>query len=175
MQMKHKGFTLIELIIVIVILGILAVTAAPRFVNLSGDATIATLHGMEATMKSAMNLVNAKAEIENKTEGSSSIVDDGDTIAIHSGYPTAHWNNSVKFIVGLDDQNFTQSNVVCELEWCGIGNQTTSPGGSSVTGDGRIAKIFPRGYTFQQQCGVVYINPADGSKAQIVLETADCK
>ena len=35
---KSKGFTLVELVIVIVILGILAVTAAPKFLNLAGDA-----------------------------------------------------------------------------------------------------------------------------------------
>ena len=35
---NQKGFTLIELIIVIVVLGILAVTAAPQFFNFSGDA-----------------------------------------------------------------------------------------------------------------------------------------
>ncbi|WP_219592386.1 prepilin-type N-terminal cleavage/methylation domain-containing protein, partial [Aeromonas salmonicida] len=35
---KQAGFTLIELVIVIIILGILAVTAAPKFLNLQGDA-----------------------------------------------------------------------------------------------------------------------------------------
>jgi prepilin-type N-terminal cleavage/methylation domain-containing protein len=45
---KTKGFTLIELIIVIVILGILSVVAAPRFLDLSGDAEEATFRGAAA-------------------------------------------------------------------------------------------------------------------------------
>ena len=40
---KQEGFTLIELIVVIVILGILAVTAAPKFIDLQGDARASAL------------------------------------------------------------------------------------------------------------------------------------
>ncbi|CAK6715203.1 18.1 kDa type 4 prepilin, structural subunit of mannose-sens (fragment) [Vibrio harveyi] len=41
--MRNKGFTLIEMVVAIVLLGILAVTAAPRFLNLQDDARDATL------------------------------------------------------------------------------------------------------------------------------------
>lgn len=44
---NQRGFTLIELVVVIVILGILAVTAAPRFLNLQSDARISALQGMK--------------------------------------------------------------------------------------------------------------------------------
>ncbi len=44
--MKNKGFTLIELVAVIAVLGIIAVAAAPRFLNIKSDATIATLDGL---------------------------------------------------------------------------------------------------------------------------------
>jgi len=50
---KQKGFTLIELVIVIAVLGILAAIAVPKFVNLSGQATIAAKRGMSGAVKSA--------------------------------------------------------------------------------------------------------------------------
>lgn len=51
--MNEKGFTLIELIMVIVILGILAVTAIPKFVDLSDEANSAALDGVVGTLASA--------------------------------------------------------------------------------------------------------------------------
>jgi MSHA pilin protein MshA len=58
---KQNGFTLIELIIVIVILGILSVVAAPRFIDLSSDAKIAVLNSLSGQFKSTVNLVQMKA------------------------------------------------------------------------------------------------------------------
>lgn len=174
MNNKYKGFTLIELIIVIVILGILAVTAAPRFLNLATDARIATLQGMEATLKSGMNLVNSKAQIQGKTNGSASVTEGSVSIATYAGYPTGHWANSIRYVIELDDQNFTPANTVCTTEWCGLGNQKSSPTVSTLAGAGILVKIFPEGFTFEQECGVVYINRQDDTKPQIVLETNDC-
>lgn len=48
---KNKGFTLIELISVIVILGVLSAFALPRFANLSTDSRIAVLEGLKGTIK----------------------------------------------------------------------------------------------------------------------------
>jgi len=51
--MNEKGFTLIELVMVIVILGILAAVAIPKFVDLSGEALTASKKGMSGAVKSA--------------------------------------------------------------------------------------------------------------------------
>lgn len=61
---NRNGFTLIELVVVIVILGILAVVAAPRFLNLQSSAKIATLDGIASAMEGAIVQVQAKAVIQ---------------------------------------------------------------------------------------------------------------
>ena len=54
---KQAGFTLIELVIVIIILGILAVTAAPKFLNLQDDARKAAADGVKASLQSAAQMI----------------------------------------------------------------------------------------------------------------------
>jgi MSHA pilin protein MshA len=51
--MKEKGFTLIELVVVIVILGILAATALPKFMDLRGDAVQSAVNGVAGALSSA--------------------------------------------------------------------------------------------------------------------------
>jgi MSHA pilin protein MshA len=170
---KHNGFTLIELIIVIVILGILAVTAAPKFIDISTDATIAKLQGMQGALRSGTKLIYAKALIQDKVSADDTITVGTATIALHSGYPTGHFNDSMRYIVNLDHVwSLSSSAVICDTDWCGRGNQTTLPSG--ITTPGLLGKIYPKGYSFDDQCGVYYINNQDGSAPVIGLETDQC-
>jgi len=86
MKRQQSGFTLIELIIVIVILGILAITAAPRFFNFGSDARASTLNGLKGALESASTLVYGKAVIAGKQALASETVDG---IAVVYGYPAA--------------------------------------------------------------------------------------
>ena len=88
---KQQGFTLIELVVVIVILGILAVTAAPKFINLQDDARTATLQAVKASMQSASTLVHSKSLIagnESTTKAAGVDVTVNSVVTdIHFGYP----------------------------------------------------------------------------------------
>lgn len=61
---KPEGFTLIELVLVIVILGVLAAFALPRFADLSTSARLAALDSVEGTMKSTIGIVKTKARAQ---------------------------------------------------------------------------------------------------------------
>ena len=88
---NEQGFTLIELIVVIVILGILAAFAIPRFVNLQNDARVSVLQGVTGSLQAASALVYSKSLINGATGLASSSVNIGQgvTIATAYGYPTA--------------------------------------------------------------------------------------
>lgn len=63
---KQAGFTLIELVLVIVVLGILSAVALPKFVNLGSDARVAAIKAVEGSMRSTNAMIYAKAAVNNQ-------------------------------------------------------------------------------------------------------------
>lgn len=152
--MKQRGFTLIELIVVLVILGILAATAAPLFVNLKGDANRGVLQGVDASMRSAATLVYAKAAIAGQLGATGSIAidlnNDGDTgdtgeaaFAVIFGYPTV--DNITSLLTLTPAADFTIGTGTVQL------TKATTPGAT---------------------CQVAYANAASAGAAPVITLTS---
>ena len=85
---NEKGFTLIELVMVIVLLGILAAVAIPRFADLSTQAKISSVNGMYGGVQGAAAMVYAQSLIEGEAGSAAAAVTiEGQVVNTVFGYP----------------------------------------------------------------------------------------
>ena len=129
-MMKRQAGYLIELVVVIVILGILAVTAAPRFLSLQGDAREASLQGLKETIDGAAGIVYGKAAIEG-VETSSAAVDvsaGAITVSTIFGYPTANAAGIGAAVTGLDTDWAVATSVATSITYGFTGSPSPTCG-----------------------------------------------
>lgn len=87
-QLNNKGFTLIELIVVISILGILSAYATVKFVNLQSNANIAVLNSLHGILMSTVHQVNMKAHLAGAANARNATIDfAGQSVRLRWGYP----------------------------------------------------------------------------------------
>jgi MSHA pilin protein MshA len=165
---------LIELIIVIVILGILAVTAAPRFIDLQGDARKSTLQGVKAALQSGSQLVYAKSAIAGKqaiengqgpTPGDTRVsVNGNDNVEINYGYPAA--------LSGIEIDDIAPWATLESVDWTltnsGDDPAAVSAGTFVITPEGKAPTTAQA-----DQCQVVYTEAADANTAPVITVQDD--
>jgi len=97
--MKNQGFTLLELVIAIIVLGILAAAAVPKFINIQDDAKDASLHAASAALNSAANLIHYRAQLDgvNKLERSTVKIN-GEVVNLFYAYPSGTPENINKIV-----------------------------------------------------------------------------
>jgi MSHA pilin protein MshA len=161
---RNQGFTLIELIIVIVILGILAVTAAPKFLNFGGDAKASVLKGVEASLKSSIAMVNAKAQLTGTASAQLSCFSDNKVAALTSGETAC--TSGVDVIYGAPAATSAALQAVAELGDFQFG----TPAGGVI----KIAQDAGA-LTATTACYVEYTAATETAPATAVARTDDCK
>jgi MSHA pilin protein MshA len=146
---KQEGFTLIELIIVIIILGVLAAYAVPKYMSLDEEARKTVVKGLEGSIRSSSEMVHAIAITRGVGSGNVNITD-SETITVASYYPTA---SNTGIVATLSDVS-----------------------GFNISVADGIVTFQKTGATNPAQCAVTYTLRANDSKPTIkTVSEFDCK
>ncbi|WP_285817777.1 prepilin-type N-terminal cleavage/methylation domain-containing protein [Echinimonas agarilytica] len=154
---KSQGFTLIEIVVVVVILGVLAVTAAPRFLSFKTDARISALEGIAASLDTATSLIQSKAVImgkENQLMGTTLAFDNISLTIYNQGVPREVWNGGfIQLIEGqfnyLGRAAATMPTLCTNAQMCIIDNLIVE---NVITGKGGYGIFFfPEGKSLSEK------------------------
>jgi MSHA pilin protein MshA len=170
---RVQGFTLVEVIIVLLVLGILASIAIPGFVDLKKDATLGSLDAIEGALHSTMSIYQPLAAIRGVKTGNLAV--NGENVRFHSGFPEGHWNQAFRYILDISTKSRnTGAGARCtQYRLCGVGNRTSIPTIAGTTG-GRGVIIWPEGYRIRERCFAYYYNHHDGSYPAIGVVDTGC-
>ena len=111
-KQKEKGFTLIELVMIIVILGILAAVAVPQFFDLSSDAQTAAEKGVVGAVRSGIMTYYAKNKayptaLDSATDGNCTTANACFTTILAQGGVTADWQKAGSTYTGPAGNAYT--------------------------------------------------------------------
>jgi MSHA pilin protein MshA len=126
------GFTLIELIVVIVILGVLAATALPKFSDMGGEARLASIKAAKGALATTASVAHGQFLL-NPTANATSITMEGQAVAMANGYPTA--TTGLAAAAGLTSDDYT----------------VTAPTGTATS-----LTISPKGVSTPENCQLTY-------------------
>ncbi|GEA62385.1 type II secretion system protein [Vibrio comitans] len=181
MKKTIKGFTLIELVAVLILITIIAVVAAPKFINLSSDARTNTMKMVAAAMRASADQVKFQAQIQGVQNGDVELESIGRTVVVYSGHVKGHWRDAWQHILDIGKViEWTNVRQTCtKHDICGVGNQTgynipSFPHPEDLSGQRGLVLVWPEGYQIADLCYSYYYNPQNGEEPIIGTVVDGC-